>query len=70
MVYRIEYDIQMNLCFKTSVWSGVYILPLDKMAASLADDIFRSIFVNEKYFDKISLMFVPGGPIDNNATLV
>ena len=47
-------------------------LPLDKMAAILADDIFRCIFVNEKFIIliKISLKFVPKGPIDNNAALV
>ena len=37
-----------------------------------ADDIFRCIFVNEKFciFIKISLKFVPKGPIDNNPALV
>ena len=47
-------------------------LPLDKMAAILADDIFKSIFLNEN--DKIpiqnSLKFVAEGPIDNNRALV
>ena len=38
----------------------------------LADDIFKCIFVNEKFCIsiKISLNFVPKGPIDNNAALV
>ena len=37
-----------------------------------ADDIFRWIFVNETFyiFIKISLKFVPKGPIDNNPALV
>ena len=37
-----------------------------------ADDIFSCIFVNEKFciLIKISLKFVPKGPIDNNPTLV
>ena len=37
-----------------------------------ADDIFRSIFVNEKFciLIKFSLKFVPKGPIDNNPALV
>ena len=37
-----------------------------------ADDIFRCIFVNEKFcvFVKISLKFVPKGLIDNNPALV
>ena len=45
--------------------------PLDKMAA-ISDDIFRYIFVNEKFpiLIKISLKFVPKGPIDNNPALV
>ena len=46
--------------------------PLDKMAAILADDIFRCIFMNEKFciLIKISLKFVPKGPIDNNQAVV
>ena len=42
-------------------------LPLDKMAAILAVDIFKCIFLNEK--DRIPiqipLKFVPRSPIDN-----
>ena len=46
--------------------------PLDKMAAILADDIFKCIFVNEIFsiLIKISLKFVPKGSIDNNPALV
>ena len=46
--------------------------PLGKMAAILADDIFTCIFVNEIFFIliKITLKFVPKGPIDNNQALV
>ena len=42
------------------------------MAAILAGNIFRCIFVNEKFCNliKISLKFVPKGPIDNNPALV
>ena len=44
------------------------------MATILADNIFRYIFVNEKFWIliKISLkfVFVPKGPIDNNPALV
>ena len=42
------------------------------MAAISADDIFKSIFMNEKFciLIKISLKFVPQGPIDNNQALV
>ena len=37
-----------------------------------ADDIFGCIFMNEKFciLIKISLKFVPKGPIDNNPALV
>ena len=37
-----------------------------------ADGIFRCIFVNEKFciLIKISMKFVPKGPIDNNSALV
>ena len=36
------------------------------------DDIFRCIFMKEKFciLTKISLKFVPKGPIDNNPALV
>ena len=47
-------------------------LPLDNMAAILADDIFKCIFINEN--DKISIPYslkcVPGSPIDDNRALV
>ena len=47
-------------------------LSLDKNGAILAEDIFRCIFVNEKFciLIKISLKFVPKGPIDYNPVLV
>ena len=42
------------------------------MAAILADDVFKFIFVNEKFciLIQIPLKFVPKGPIDNNPALV
>ena len=47
-------------------------LPLDKMAAILADDIFKCIFLNlnVKILIKISLKLVPRGSIDNKPALV
>ena len=53
-------------------WYSLTHLPLDKMAAILADDIFRCIFVNEKLYIliKISMGFLPEGLIDNNPSLV
>ena len=42
------------------------------MATIFADDIFRCIFMNEKYYIliKISLKFVFKDPVDNNPALV
>ena len=42
------------------------------MAAILADDIFKCIFLNENYIlpIQISLKFVPTSPIDNKPVLV
>ena len=47
-------------------------LPLDKMAAILADDIFNHIFLNENDWipTRISLRFVARSPIDNKPALV
>ena len=47
-------------------------LPLDKMAAILADDIFNCIFLNEndRIPNQISLKYVTGSPIDNKPALV
>ena len=42
------------------------------MAANLADDIFKCIFMNEKFCIsiQISLKIVPRGPVDNRLALV
>ena len=47
-------------------------LPLDKMAAILADDFFKCIFLNEndKIPIQISLKLVPRSPINNKPALV
>ena len=46
--------------------------PPDQNGRRFADDTFSCIFVNEKFciLIKISLKFVPNGPIDNNPELV
>ena len=51
---------------------GLTHLPLDKMAAIFADNLFKCIFMHEKFYIsiQISLKFVPKGPIDNMAVLV
>ena len=45
---------------------------MDKMAANLADDIFKCIFINEKFCIsiQISLKFVLRSPIENRSALV
>ena len=47
-------------------------LPLDKMAAIVADNIFKCIFLNEndKIWIQISLKLVPRSPIDNKPALI
>ena len=42
------------------------------MAANFADDIFRCIFMIEKFciFIKVASKFVPKGPINNHPALV
>ena len=46
--------------------------PPEQYGCHFVDDIFMCIFVKEKFFIlfKISLKFVPKGPIDNNPALV
>ena len=53
-------------------WHGLTHLPLDKMAAIFADDIFKYIFLNEndRIPVQISLKFVPRSPIDKKPALV
>ena len=49
-----------------------YLPPPGQNGRYFADNIFRCIFMNEKFCIsiKISLKFVPKGPIDNNPALV
>ena len=51
--------------FASLVLDELIHLPMDKNARLFADDIFRCIFVNDKFCIKISLKFVPKSPIDN-----
>ena len=63
-----------NLC----KYSDIYVIvifnssPPGQNGRHFADDIFKSIFMNEKSctFIKISMKFVPRGPIDDNPALV
>ena len=62
MLYRINRLGWVNSSFPRQNGSHLH----------LADNIFRCIFVNEKFciLIKISLKFVPKGPIDNRSALV
>ena len=52
--------------------SGFNPSPLGQNGRRFADDVFRCIFVNEKFciLLKISLKYIPKGPIDNNPAVV
>ena len=56
---------------KLAVMEPINSSPQDKKATNLADDIFSCIFLNENVWIsiKISLKFVPKGPIDNKPVL-
>ena len=56
-----------KVCWDIMALSQFSHLPLDKMAAIFAGDIFRCIFVNEKFciFIKISPKFVPKDQVDS-----
>ena len=47
-------------------------IPTGQNGRYIADDIFKSIFMNEKFcvLIKISLKFIHKGPIDNNPSLI
>ena len=66
ITYLIIEHILAPMCHKLTH------LPLDKMAAILADDNFKCIFLNEndRISIRISLKFVPSSPIDNKPALV
>ena len=62
-------------CTRDQAWDWGFLLlthlPLDKMAAILADNIFKCIFLpeNVRISNEISLKFVPKGSIDNKLAL-
>ena len=65
-------DVGSRVSADDSTPSDLTYLPLNKMAATFADDIFNCICMGEKFCFSIliSLKFVPRGPIDNEAILV
>ena len=69
----VLYNEFENYTYKTAAGSQwVNSSPPGQNGRRFADDSFRCIFVNEKFciLIKISLTFVPKGPIDNNPALV
>ena len=66
----IDFGIQYD-CSTIFNWFFVNSPPPDKMVAT-AQMIIKTIFVNDFFFVliKISLKFVPKGPINNNPALV
>ena len=70
--YPIIIVKSLQLTWRSGTSKLSWYLPLDKMAAILADDKFKCIFMNENYRIPlwISLKFVPKSPIDNTPTLV
>ena len=66
--YREKFSGFCQLVEDISINMPLTHFPLDKMTYNLADDIFNRILLNENVWIsiKISLKFVPKGPIDNN----
>ena len=66
-----EFNYKFHIC-KIVKHADLTYLSLDKMAASLAEDIFKRIFLDENYRIPIhiSLKFVPRSPIGNKPALV
>ena len=65
IIWSNDYPVHWSMCHTAS-------FPPDQNGRRFADDTFSCIFVNEKFciLIKISLKFVPNGPIDNNPELV
>ena len=60
------------MCLNTSHYRSINILRLKQNGRRFADDVFKCIFLNENVciLIKISLKFVPDGPINNIPALV
>ena len=71
----VQITVSYGTCNKRQVisWAGyINSSPPGQNVRRFADDIFINIFMNEKFciLIKISLKFVPKGPIENNPALV
>ena len=64
--------LSMQYIFKETLVSGISSSSAGQNDRHFADQIFRCIFVNEKFWilTKYSLKFVPKDAIDNNSALV
>ena len=66
--------IVLHLFYTSPLYIYIYIYmnssPPGQNGRYFADYIFGCIFMNEKFYIKISLKFVPNGPIGNNPALV
>ena len=71
-VYKFQVHFQPPYFFDHTTYSLPNTLRPRQDGQHFADDIFRHIFVNEKFciLSKISLKFVPKDPINNNPALV
>ena len=82
-VRNVAFTMKLHSCFEMYLLTPVFVppfaalnvithLPLDKMTAILADDIFKYIFMNEndQILIQISLKLVPMSLIDNKSALV
>ena len=69
---RILHQGEMGLNLMGDSWCKLTHLRPGQNSRHFADDIFWCIFANEKFYilNRISLKFVPKGPIDNNPALV
>ena len=65
LMSQLKSDLNKPLCVNSCP-------PGKKMAAILADDIFKCIFLSQKFciVTRITLTLVPNGPIDNKWALV
>ena len=69
LFYRVYFKFMDLNCVSLLMinWSSLW-----QYGRHFADDIFKSIFVNDNFFIVINILlkFAPKGPIDNNSALV
>ena len=73
MVYAKKHaQVFVVFCFVVGFYDIIHSSPPEQNGRHFADDIFRCIFMNEKFCIaiRISLKFVPKSPIDKKSALV